>query len=377
MSRRTFGSTRKLPSGRWQASYWHEGARFLGPTTFATKADANSWLSATESSIHSGTWIDPQGGEVTFCQWCDWYFEGATHKRATTMARDKNVVRTHLLPAFGDKALNEISPMDVRKLVRKMSDRLAPTTVRTNYAVLRAILNAAVEVDLIVRSPCRGVRMPPHRRNEVRFLSPSELDVLAEAMPAQYKPMVYVAGVLGLRWSEVAGLRVRCVDVGNRTLTVKETLAEVDGKVAFADVKSPASRRVITMPGFLTTMLAEHLMRQARPAQDALVFVDSEGGPLHSGNFRNRVWYPAIKKAGFEGLTFHGLRHSAAGLLISIGAPDHVLQERMGHSSSRVTRDVYGHVLPSVHDEVTEEIDRIFQGRGARRSRKPRALPSG
>ena len=114
------------------------------------------------------------------------------------------------------------------------------------------------------------------------------------------------------------------------------------------------------MPGFITSMLAKHLLRRGRPGPDELVFVGPDGGPLHAGNFRNRVWHPAVVKADLTGLTCHGLRHSAAGLLIALGAPDHVLQERMGHSSSRVTRDVYGHVLPIVDDAVTTEIDRLF-----------------
>lgn len=241
-----------------------------------------------------------------------------------------------------------------------MTEKLAPTTVRTNYGVLRTILAAAVEADLLVRSPRRGIRMPPHKRKDVRFLSPHEFERLADAMPLEYRPMVYVAGVLGLRWSEVAGLRVGRVDLVERRLAVLETLAEIEGRVSFADVKSPASRRIISIPGFISSMLAKHLLRRGRPGPDELVFVGPDGGPLHAGNFRNRVWHPAVVKSELTGLTFHGLRHSAAGLLIALGAPDHVLQERMGHSSSRVTRDVYGHVLPIVDDAVTSEIDRLF-----------------
>jgi len=360
MSRRTFGSTRKLPSGQWQASYWHEGGRFVAPDTFRTKADAGAWLSSIESGIRSGSWIDPRGGEISFAEWCDWYFEGATHKRATTMARDRTVTRVHLLPTLGTRALIDITPVHVRHLVATMTEKLAPTTVRTNYGVLRTILAAAVEADLLVRSPCRGIRMPPHKRKDVRFLSPHEFERLADAMPLEYRPMVYVAGVLGLRWSEVAGLRVGRVNLVERRLAVLETLAEVEGRFSFADVKSPASRRVISMPGFISSMLAKHLLRRGRPGRDELVFVGPDGGPLHAGNFRNRVWHPAVVQADLKGLTFHGLRHSAAGLLIALGAPDHVLQERMGHSSSRVTRDVYGHVLPIVDDAVTTEIERLF-----------------
>lgn len=369
MAKRTFGSTRKLPSGKWQASYWHEGVRHIGPTTFPTKGLANIWLSQMESTIFAGEWMDPRSGEITFEKWCDFYLENATHKRATTLSRDKSVIETHLLPVLGNMAMNDITPMKIRELVTGWTQTMAAATVRTDYGVLRAIMNAAVDIDVIAKSPCRGVRMPPHQRKDIRFVSPDELGTLAAAVPKEYRPMIYVAGVLGLRWSEVAGLRVGRIDLKACTLRVVETLSEVEGKVSFADVKTPSSRRTITIPKFISSMLAEHLMRRGRPGPDELVFVSPDGGPLHAGNFRNRVWGPAVKKAGLEGLTFHGLRHSAVGLLIALGAPDHVLQERMGHSSSRVTRDVYGHVLPAVDTELVEQLDEMFR----KRSRTTRA----
>lgn len=265
-----------------------------------------------------------------------------------------------MIPALGEKALRKVTPIDVRWLISSWTKTMSPGTVRTDYGVLRAIFNAAVEADLIVRSPCRGVRMPPHKRGEIRFVTPEELERLADAVPVEYRPMIYVAGVLGLRWSEVAGLRVDRIDLTAHTLSVVETLAEVEGKVGFAEVKSPSSRRTITVPRFLTRMLAKHLLRRGRPGPDELVFVAPDGGPLHASNFRNRIWAPVVKKAALEGLTFHGLRHSAASLLISLGAPDHLLEQRMGHFSSRVTRDVYGHVLPAVDDAVVDDIDKVF-----------------
>jgi integrase len=118
-----------------------------------------------------------------------------------------------------------------------MVAELSPATVRTNYGVLRAVLVAAVEADLIGRSPCRGIRLPiEDRRRAPRFLGAEELHRLAAAMPIDYWPMVYVAGVLGLRWSEVAGLRVGRVDFLRRSVSVVETVAEVEGRLVFADV---------------------------------------------------------------------------------------------------------------------------------------------
>jgi integrase len=165
------------------------------------------------------------------------YFAGAVHKRPTTLARDRVVNNKHFLPIIGTRQLSSLTPLDVRRLVETMAQRLAPSTVRTNYGVLRAILWTAVAADLIAVSPCRGVKLPAERRSELRFLSAEELTRLGEASPAEYRPAIYLAGVLGLRWSEVAGLRVRCVDFLRHTLAVVETCAEVAGKVTFADVK--------------------------------------------------------------------------------------------------------------------------------------------
>jgi integrase len=233
------------------------------------------------------------------------YFAGAVHKRPTTLARDRTVNDKHFVPVIGARQLSSITPLDVRRLVEAMAQRLAPATVRTNYGVLRAILSAAVDAELIAVSPCRGVKLPAVRRDELRFLSAEELVALGDEMPPEYRPTVYLAGVLGLRWSEVAGLRVGRIDFLRHTLAVVETCAEVAGKVTFADVKSPSSRRTLGVPPLLAAMLAEHLAGRARPGPDELVFVAPEGGPLRRSTFRTRVFNPAVRRAGFDGLTFH------------------------------------------------------------------------
>ncbi len=64
MKRRQFGSVRKLPSGRWQASYWHLGRRHIAEVTLLTKADANAYLAASETQIRRGSWIDPWGASI-------------------------------------------------------------------------------------------------------------------------------------------------------------------------------------------------------------------------------------------------------------------------------------------------------------------------
>jgi integrase len=182
--------------------------------------------------------------------------------------------------------------------------------------------------------------------------------------------MAYLAGVLGLRWSEVAGLRVGRIDFRRETLEIAETCAEVSGRVVFAPVKTRSSRRTLNVPPFVVSMLTDHLASRGGPGPDELVFVAPEGGPLRRSTFRTRVFDPAVKRADLDGLTFHGLRHTAAGLLIEAGAHIETIKQRLGHSSIRVTSDVYGSLLPSVDEGVTTALER----RSAKFSRTNRGL---
>jgi integrase len=361
--RRQFGKIRRLPSGRWQARYRDgSGQEVAAPYTFATKADAGRFLARVQADMDRGEWRDPRLSQVTFGQWTTDYLAGARHKRETTKARDETVLRKHFLPTLGSKALPAITPLDVRGVVEAMAETLAPATVRTNYAVLKAVMNAAVEADLVVKSPCRGVRLPSGKRRQRATLTPEDLERLAAGMRPEYRPIVYVAGVLGLRWSEIAGLRVGHLDFLRRTLTVSETVAEVSGRLLQAATKSKASQRTLSVPPFLMAMLAEHLADRGRPGPDELIFTAPAGGPLRIANFRLRVWAPAVQAAGLDDLTFHGLRHVAASFMVGSGEHPRVIQHRLGHSTARLSLELYAHVSETADRDAAAHLNDLFTG---------------
>ena len=141
--RRQFGRVRRLASGRWQARYPDGTGRDVpGPGTFVTKQDARRFLTSIEADMLRGTYIDPRGGRTTLSEWSTDWLGGDPAKRASTKARDQSVLRTHFLPALGHRPLGSITPLDIRRVVEAMNERLAPRTVRTNLAVLSAVLNA-------------------------------------------------------------------------------------------------------------------------------------------------------------------------------------------------------------------------------------------
>jgi integrase len=328
--------------------------------TFKRKADAEAYLTRIESAKLSGAYVDTSTERVTLADWWERYCVEVSSRRATTAARDQAVMKKWWLPSLGDRRLATITPAHVRSVVTVMIDKLQPSTVRTNVGVFRAVMSRAVEAELIARSSVRGVRLPAEHRPEPRFLSHEELHRLAAAIRDEYRPVIFMAAVLGLRWSEVAGLRVGRIDFLRRTVTVVETIAEVEGRLMSAPPKSKASARTLSAPAELLEMLAEHLARSGRTKPDQLVFTGPEGGPLRATNFRLRVWAPAVKAAGLDKLTFHGLRHSAIGFMIAQNVSPRVIQRRAGHSSVRTTFDVYGRVLPEVDEHVANALGALL-----------------
>ncbi len=330
--------------------------------TFDRKIDAETWLTTTEAAKLRGEWIDPERARVRFSEVARAWLESNPNKRPTTYARDAAVIRTHLDPVVGNVPIGKMRPSHVRAVIDRMAAKgLAPRTIKTNYSVLRAITNWAVNDDLIARSPCRNIRLPEPRPVERPIATAADVHKLADTIDLDYRPTVFL-GAIGLRVAEVLGLRVGAIDFERRTLTIRSTINEVDGEIVEGHGKTIASQRTISVPQSVLDELATHLERTGRRDRDELVFQAPEGGPVRATNFRLRVYRPATEKAGLDGLSFHRLRHSAGHIMRELGVPLEVIQKRLGHRSIRTTADVYGSLPESVDRDVADRLDGALRG---------------
>lgn len=132
-ARRHFGSIRKLPSGRYQASYWHKAERHAASHTFVTKAEALAWLSGVETDIKRGAWVDPAGAEMTVAELGNRWLESDPAKRSSTRRRDELAIRLHIFPALASKKLAQVTPPDIQYLVNEWATVRAARTVRREY----------------------------------------------------------------------------------------------------------------------------------------------------------------------------------------------------------------------------------------------------
>jgi Phage integrase, N-terminal SAM-like domain len=177
--RRHWGSVRKLASGRYQARL-PDGSP--ARDTFPTKAEASRWLSLAEADLVRGTFVHPSlNANVTVAEWLgEWRASHSLHKRPTTLVRDESAIRRHLIPRLGNIQLAKLRQTDVQAFVADLRREVGPGTTRSVYGVLRAALNAAVNAELLARSPARGIKLPQVPRTDVVTLRPEELHRLGE-----------------------------------------------------------------------------------------------------------------------------------------------------------------------------------------------------
>jgi integrase len=163
----------------------------------------------------------------------------------------------------------------------------------------------------------------------------------------------------GLRWGEMAALRVCDVDPLRRRLHVRRSVTEDNGRIVF-DTTKTGEARVVPLPRFLADQVAALCV--GRDADD-LVFEGQRGGVLRNRNFNQRTFAPAAVSIGEPHITPHGLRHTAASLAIAAGANVKVVQQMLGHKTASMTLDLYGPLFPDQLDDVADRLDVI--GRAA------------
>lgn len=365
MANRSFGAIRKLPSGRWQARYPDPvtGDRLSAPDTFASKGDAARWLAELESDVGRGNWVDPRAGEITLGEFAVQWVEEHPSLRPRTREVYRSVVKRHIAPTLGLVQLNELAPSVVRRWHSSLlkAGQLSQPTVAKCYRILHAIMQTALVDELIVRNPCVVSGASVDRSEERPVASMDEVKALAGAVDERYRALILTATLTGLRLGELLGLRRRHVDLLHATVTVTEQLHEMaDGSQTTGPPKSFAGKRVVSLPRPLVRELEVHLGLFAQPGIDGYVFTAPEGGTIRRGNFRKRVWLPAVQAVGVPNLRFHDLRHTGNTMAAATGASTKELMSRMGHASARAAL-IYQHATRERDEAIANGLGAMFE----------------
>ena len=330
-SRRHFGNVRRLPSGYFQASYWHEGRRHIAAQTFSQKADAHAFLDAVSAAIGRSDWVDPELGRISFGRYADLWLAQRTDIRPRTREQYELLIRNKLKPAFGHRELAKVTPLHVRSWYADIAAK-TPGSARSAYRLLKAIFNTAILDDLIVKNPCRVKGGGTDRVTERRIPNVDQVAALTQSMPEQYRAAVTLAAWGTLRRGEVLGLNREDIDLRAGTVRVERSLHEFyDGRLLLGPTKNGDPRKVY-MPSSVMPALEDHLRRFVGPESDAPLFLGATGPRLRPSNF-GVIWETARRRVDLTWVRFHDLRHFAATMFASTGASTKEIMSRGGWKS--------------------------------------------
>ena len=368
--RRRFGMVRKLPSGRWQASFKGPGGkRQTAPHTFATRRDADRWLSAVETDISRGTWQNDKEGTVAFGEYAGQWIEDNPRLGPRSRETYYRNLRLHLAP-LADIPLLALTPRTVRDWhAQALRGPGGNTSIGQAYRFLRAVLNTAVREGIITKNPCQipGAGASPAKRRTVA--TPEQVAALVDAIPGPYKAAVLLAAWGGLRRGEILALHRDDLELEACTVTVHRNQVELlEARKRFdSKPKTDAGYRTVALPPHVLPVLREHLEQYAGEHR---LFVSTAGGPM-AGDTLTQAFTRVRGSVGLEGFRFHDLRHTGQTLAAATGATLADLMLRLGHSSPAAAMR-YLHTVGGRDEAIAEALAVLAEHGSA--ARLPRSL---
>ncbi|MFI6793722.1 tyrosine-type recombinase/integrase [Nonomuraea sp. NPDC050383] len=394
---------RRLPSGLWQATVrMPNGQRTTKSNRL--KSVVEKWAKATEAKFDQGDIRDPKAGQIKVA---DWYARYAAARviEAPTRAKNDSLWRTHCKDRWGDWPMQAVQRVDAQAWVGDLQETrrarhrgrpaasfddpdeiptLSAATIHDIVHLMTSMYKAAIKQDppIVLTNPFLDLELPKRGATQVEFYEHAEADALYAAMERLHGPkwrtLAELGMDVGLRPGEIYGLHGHRVDWIRGLLSV----VDVSTRQGLREYpKSMKSNRTAPVPP--RTLEGMSRLMQGRP-RTALVFTAPEGGPVDDGDFRNRIWYPAVDAARLcgnrspgearDGEVFvegecgavcvsptHGIRrfsprimrHTAASWLVQDGVPLYDVQALLGHESFETTQR-YAHLAPDAHDKVVQ-----------------------
>jgi integrase len=322
-----------------------------------TRKDAQRVLAEKVNELNHGTYRELP--KMTFETFSVLWLQGHAEKnvKPSTIAGYKHILDKRLVPEFGHVLLSDISPIALQAYTAKrkhaFSERgskegqipkvlkaISPKTVSNEVVLIKEIFKHAYRWGYVKQNPAEHLDRPKLPKKEIEILNPAECKLLLENSSGLYRTAFLTALLTGLRAGEMWALQWGDVDWNSKRVYVRRSV----WKNQFQTPKSHYSVRPVDLPDDLLSELRR--WKLACPISNSdLVFPSQEGAISCHDNVVKRHFDPTLRKAGLRHVSFHSLRHTNASMRIQSGQNIKYMSTQMGHSSVKVTLDVYGHLF--------------------------------
>lgn len=393
----------ETPSG-WK---WVRETIHIDPQLSDSKQrkEAEKALARLQTEVDAGE-KGPPGHHYTVRTWSEKWMETEIKPNCSpvTYAGYRYLLDSRILPLLGDVGLSRLTPViltewlaqvrqSTRKCTRLPDDQLThkrppsrplreenknkPLSVKTlqnYYSCMDSMLSAAVRLDVLASNPMEKVTRPAGRKKKARYLSEERALELLRCLKDEpnmcYRCAVLLALLCGLRLGEVGELKLSDVDWKNGTIDISRALKYTSDSGSFVDApKTDAGERIITLPAGMMTVLHETREYQEECRRLVPHLWQGQGWIVHGWDGRQlhhdtpSKWFHRFAEAhGFQGVTFHNLRHTHATILLANNIDVVAVAHRMGHSDPTVTLRTYAHALKRRDQDAAQALDQLLVG---------------
>jgi Site-specific recombinase XerD len=278
--------------------------------------------------------------------WLDKYKKGSV-KRSTYVSTYERPTRISLIPYFGKAHLAVIKPADIQKFILEQSKIYSESQIDKRLLCLNGIFETAIENDICYKNPAKNVKAKSQvERRDLRTYTQNEVDYILEFSSAhKYGLYIRILLELGLRCSELLGLKWTDFDLNNKTVTIERATTTVDSRACTDVPKSQTSIRTLPISTEMYNAVVAH-----QPFTDEFIVSSTKtiGNPLTPTAFsKNRyatffsdlqAEYPRIEK-----LRPHELRHTCGTLLYNKTKNIFAVSKYLGHADINITTKLYVH----------------------------------
>ena len=281
-----------------------------------------------------------------------------------------------ILPIIGKVKLNKITPLMLDSMyqqlkVGKSKRILGYHSMYTFYKLINVMFNQAIKWELVDKNPNLKATKPKKEKKERRFYDLQQIDELLKCLENEsikYRALITLALDSGARRSEICALKWNDINFDTHTLRIDNSLKVVRGIVDEGKTKTPSSNRVIILSNATIDVLKEYKKWQDEYKKQMgkqwkganRVFISKYGGHMNPDTC-SKIINKIVKKYGLDDLTFHELRHTSATYLINKGINPKAVSQRLGHSDTSITMEIYSHTFEHTKKESANAFDEIFK----------------
>lgn len=343
---------KKAQSGTWFCKFcytdWNGVRRQKKKEGFKTKKEAQDYerdfLNKTKTSC-----------DMLFSHMVELYLEDCRPRlKPTTLNTKETMIQGKILPYFGNLPVDHITPATIRRWQNTMMEQgYSPTYLKSIHTQASTIFNFAVKYYHLASNPCKMAgTIGKQKADEMRIWTPDEFSRFVHAV--RNKPCSWVAFHLlfwtGIRSGELLALTREDFNFKEHTLSITKNYARQNQNDLILSPKTPKSKRVVSLPPFLTEMVSEYAETQG----DGRLFPQTKHYLYHEMQRGCAI-------SGVPKIRIHDLRHSHASFLIEKGFSPLLIAERLGHENIQTTLQIYSHLYPNKQSEVAGKIQQFFE----------------